>query len=527
MGNGLHNLFGFRAWLFFLASFAVLPMVAFSFFSVLELVESQRDLERLQLVRRASTAAETVNRHLTSWVSMLNAVAHSQAARDSDLRILYRHTKRLVPITPGLLSMSLVDADGVIYFNTGRPFGDVLPHTSQPEAARRVIESGRPGVSDSGVGVISKQTIVILGVPVWINNEVKYTLRAVMAVQNLETLLQSDNLPQGWGVALLDSKNHVLACFGLEAGDLLGFGDTQPPTGIGSDIEGLRFLSLDGDPGLAAVSKVGNWGWSVVVTVPRRLLAAPLRRLLVQCVLAGGLCLGLGFACSFWLSRKLAGEMDMVSAASANVAAGRSGLLAERPMIRELDEVRACLWEARDREMQAKIDAVTQLPGRIRFWELAKATEQRCLENDSLGLAVMFVDLDGFKQVNDRFGHDRGDWVLSQAAQAIRGALRDGDVTGRMGGDEFAVCLVTGRGQLFEAASSVAERIVLRVGQVGYGISCSVGVSVCAVCAPSLERALGLADAAMYEAKRLGKNRYILHEDTTREEPPTPSGSSA
>jgi diguanylate cyclase (GGDEF)-like protein len=184
-------------------------------------------------------------------------------------------------------------------------------------------------------------------------------------------------------------------------------------------------------------------------------------------------------------------------------------------IIREVGEVRACLLAARDREEQAKTDSLTALPGRALFWELARELERQSREGADTGLAVMFIDLDGFKQVNDRHGHDRGDWVLRRTAGVLREVVREKDVVGRLGGDEFAVCLAAPVGQVQNAAAAIAERVVAGIGAIGFGIGCSIGVSVCLACTPSLSRALALADQAMYEAKRLGKNRYVLREDTT------------
>jgi diguanylate cyclase (GGDEF)-like protein len=163
------------------------------------------------------------------------------------------------------------------------------------------------------------------------------------------------------------------------------------------------------------------------------------------------------------------------------------------------------------------IDPLTGIPGRGRFWELAGVLERESRSDGNLGLAVMFIDLDGFKQVNDTFGHDQGDWLLRDLAVILRESVRDTDVIGRLGGDEFAVCLTGRCGHLVSAAASIAERIVGKVRELGEGIGCSIGVSVCENGSPDLSRALTLADQAMYEAKRLGKNRYIVREDATQE----------
>lgn len=120
-------------------------------------------------------------------------------------------------------------------------------------------------------------------------------------------------------------------------------------------------------------------------------------------------------------------------------------------------------------------------------------------------IAVCFLDLDGFKEVNDRLGHAGGDRVLVQAATTLRAAIRDGDTAGRQGGDEFVVILDPVDGT--DEAGAVAERMLdaLRAAQP-VPILSSIGVSVDRpgdFAASMISR----ADDAMYVAKRTGKNR--------------------
>ena len=129
-------------------------------------------------------------------------------------------------------------------------------------------------------------------------------------------------------------------------------------------------------------------------------------------------------------------------------------------------------------------------------------------------VSVMFLDLDGFKTVNDRLGHHVGDAILQQVAARLRNAVRVGDAVGRYGGDEFVVvCDAAG-----EAAETVAERIrdEIRAGFVeaqGFPISASIGIAVCsAECEATTDSVIGAADAAMYESKRLGRDRTTVVE---------------
>jgi len=157
----------------------------------------------------------------------------------------------------------------------------------------------------------------------------------------------------------------------------------------------------------------------------------------------------------------------------------------------------------------ARHDALTGLPGRTLFLELATELHARCAA-DKRPLAILFIDLDGFKQVNDILGHARGDEVLVEVARTIGGTLRSTDLAGRLGGDEFVVCLAGAPDGLRSTAAAVAQRIVQAVARIGDGVGCSVGVAYCTPDALGFDVALARADAAMYEAKRRGKNQVAV-----------------
>jgi len=156
---------------------------------------------------------------------------------------------------------------------------------------------------------------------------------------------------------------------------------------------------------------------------------------------------------------------------------------------------------------QARLDALTQLPGRALFLELADALVDRS-DAEGRTAAVLYIDLDGFKQVNDTQGHDRGDEVLIQTAVALRKSLRDADIPGRLGGDEFIAIISATPNSIESTARGVAKRILDSVSQIGSGIGCSIGV---VIGIQQVNQALQQADEAMYEAKRNGKNDYRIY----------------
>jgi diguanylate cyclase (GGDEF)-like protein len=130
-----------------------------------------------------------------------------------------------------------------------------------------------------------------------------------------------------------------------------------------------------------------------------------------------------------------------------------------------------------------------------------------------MALALMFVDLDGLKKVNDRFGHERGDSVLISAAAILAAAVRDGDAVGRIGGDEFALCMVAPRRQANVSAQHIADRVIDSVKTIGAGVGCSIGIVLAVDAKIDIAVAMAHADAAMYTAKRDGGNRYRISEE--------------
>ena len=127
---------------------------------------------------------------------------------------------------------------------------------------------------------------------------------------------------------------------------------------------------------------------------------------------------------------------------------------------------------------------------------------------------MLFCDLDGFKAVNDEWGHGVGDELLRQVAERLRGAVRPTDTVGRLGGDEFAVVLA-GANRANEAVA-VAARVLgqftepFRVGDRDLLVTASVGVATHSGPAGDGEQLLASADAAMYEAKSRGRNQISV-----------------
>jgi diguanylate cyclase (GGDEF)-like protein len=159
------------------------------------------------------------------------------------------------------------------------------------------------------------------------------------------------------------------------------------------------------------------------------------------------------------------------------------------------------------------LDALTGLPNRANFLERLERIVQYTDHNRSFRFAVLFVDLDGFKPINDKLGHKAGDAVLRHVARIFQSCLRQGDVVGRYGGDEFIFLLNSI--QHPSDATQVAERIVAKLkSPIDVGervtVGASIGIAFNTNLAEKAEELLRDADQAMYRAKEQGKNCYVI-----------------
>ena len=163
---------------------------------------------------------------------------------------------------------------------------------------------------------------------------------------------------------------------------------------------------------------------------------------------------------------------------------------------------------------QAFHDPLTDLPNRALFADRVRHALARAQRQLS-PLAVLFVDLDNFKVVNDRLGHDAGDELLQTVAHRLRLTLRAGDTAARFGGDEFTILLedLAQRSDALMIANRINRSISAPITVRGeeFKISASTGVVISATGAESDDELLRRADMAMYRAKASGKGRVHLN----------------
>jgi diguanylate cyclase (GGDEF)-like protein len=170
-------------------------------------------------------------------------------------------------------------------------------------------------------------------------------------------------------------------------------------------------------------------------------------------------------------------------------------------------------------EHKSEHDPLTGLPNRLRFMRQLDALLQAARAQEG-NAAVLFIDLDGFKPVNDTHGHQAGDVLLREIAQRIRAGIRGSDAVARLGGDEFVVALA---GAQLGSASRVAADLAHAIGQpvtmdgVALRVTASIGMAMYPADGLTADALLAAADQAMYGVKRAGKPAVPAADTATRQ----------
>ncbi len=217
--------------------------------------------------------------------------------------------------------------------------------------------------------------------------------------------------------------------------------------------------------------------------------------------------------------RNSEGQIRWVSLGLASISDERDGFAG---MVGMISDVTDRMHFEHDLQYQATHDSLTGLPNRSLLVDRLRQALTRLDRRDRRDrtLAVMFLDLDGFKAVNDTFGHEAGDQVLVATALRLVDVVRAGDTVARLGGDEFVLVCdeVAGTDELEQIAARIAAALnrpfALAAGEVG--ISASIGIALAQDGDDTADALLRDADFALHHAKRRGKNCHEVFDEARR-----------
>ncbi|MBR8657389.1 GGDEF domain-containing protein [Achromobacter sp. Marseille-Q0513] len=418
----------------------------------------------------------------------------------------------------------LLDPKGVPLADSGMPNPGPAIRSALSDAALAKMGRSRDIVM---AGLFStalhNEPMLAIGIPVEIRGEVRYGLYAQIRPQRIGQALRRQAMPDGWVAAALDDDGLIVGRTREESRYVGQHAVPSLAAAAAREREGtLRSETKEGIPVLTAFSRSRDGRWTVAVGAPLSALTADLWRSLIW-----GACAGLTIiAAGIWAAYRLATRIEHAVAALVPpaIALGRGEAIdvpesrySETAMLgRSLLHASRMLSQAR---RQAYHDPLTSLSNRLLFCELA-ARALAAGERSARPAALLALDLDHFKAVNDTQGHSSGDLVLKIAAERMSAALRATDIVARFGGDEFVVLL---DGADADTARDVARKLNQALAEPYPGILASVTASIGIACFPRdgrhLEALLAQADGALYAAKAAGRNRYEMASSSSATNP--------
>jgi diguanylate cyclase (GGDEF)-like protein len=471
-------------------------------------------LERDALLQARSLAA-ALDREFSGVVSGLRMLATSPALAADDLRGFHERAR-------GALAFQIVDnyvmTDrlGRQHMNTLRNFGEPLPETGTPPELQRVFETGKPVVTGSFIGPVTGKPVIAMGVPVFRDGEVVYSLNAGLSPERIAEVLQRQSIPGHWVAAALDGTGTIVART-RDPARFLGQKATPDVLELLNSGQ-VEFVitsrSMEGIPTYAGLARSSVSNWSVVVGASRSAVEAGLYRSIAWLIVGAAAAFAVGLWVAASLSTRISASIRGLVEPALSLGSGSPTESLPPSRLKEAEAVSRAIVQAgrmlNDARRQARYDPLTGLPNRLLFDELAgsRLSEAR---RHGVSLAVLMIDLDGFKAVNDMHGHAAGDAVLMAAASRISGLLRESDVVARLGGDEFVVLLGDAR---VDDAQHVGGKLVAALGAAYPGVvpavSCSVGIAMYPQDGHTAVELCLHADLALYEAKRTGKQRVTV-----------------
>jgi diguanylate cyclase (GGDEF)-like protein len=510
---------GIRGRLAMLVLASTAPAVLFAWALLSADWRSDRERFERDTIARTRAMVHAVDRELISITAAAEVLSTSQRARAGDLAG-FREQAREVVARKIAANVVLVGTDGRQVMNLQVPAGEPLPMHGSQAVVRDVLSTGQPALTGFYAGGAMRRPIVSVTVPVSRGAKVIYVLTVSDVPDRFRAILADQQVPAGWIGTVFDTTGLIVART-RDQERFVGNNDAPALTQrmVGNEEGTLETTTPEGIPVFYAFSRSPETGWVAALAVPSAALSERLwqRARAVAFSVAAIAALGLLFA--WGIGGRIARSIHGLAAPAARI--GLRQRIAVAPLgLKEADEVARALERASElisnAEHRAQHDALTGLANRALFLEIAAQQIERC-KREKTRLAVMFIDLDNFKRVNDEHGHDAGDRLLVAVATRLRSAVRGSDVAARIGGDEFAVLLVNAAAPM---AAEVAAKLVDTLSEP-YGwdagmaalrveISASIGVAGYPESGTVAEQLLKRADEAMYKVKLGGKRGHAL-----------------
>ncbi|HLO61339.1 MAG TPA: sensor domain-containing diguanylate cyclase [Azonexus sp.] len=503
-----------RTSLIMLVLVCILPGVAFCTY----LVYANYQLEKQKVTRETELLAGQIlaelDRELSAMESGLRVLATSDSLKSGDLQRFHQIARAALK-SQMAYNYVLIDRQGRQVVNTLRPSWAVLPAAGNPPQLEEIFRSGKTVLTDLFSGPVTGKPTMALGVPVYgRDGEIIYALSVGLQPDYLSALLKRQALPEGWLAAIVDGSGTIVGRT-REAERYVGH---KVVPELQERLQNSRYGSMavsskEGIPVITAYARSALWNWSVATGAPKSLVEGEMLRMFASIALAALLFIIIGSGLAMRITRRVVSSVEYLNDAALALREGKP-LTLPKVQLYEAEAVGHAIVQAS--HLMAKVhhrayhDPLTELGNRALFYELVQH-QLAVIDRDSGSLAILAIDLDNFKVVNDEEGHAAGDHLLEVVARRIEGTIRASDAAARMGGDEFAILL-------FDAdqcsAEETAQRLVARLSEPYDGIQCyvtaSIGIAVYPAAGNDLGELLENADRALYAAKRSGRNTFCL-----------------
>ncbi|MEI7646248.1 MAG: EAL domain-containing protein [Chloroflexales bacterium] len=305
--------------------------------------------------------------------------------------------------------------------------------------------------------------------------------------------------------------------------------------GMLKDARGTLITTINGQEMLVSYVRLNKWGWSVITLIPTSTLtarASTIGSVVFLALLAAFTIVGIAATItSHTVVTPLRHLTQRFQMYQHNTPGWQVPLTIHgRDEIAELSRwfnlfSESLLARGRIEEQlrhQATHDALTGLPNRTDFSEQLELAIARAQIGTIPNSAVLFLDLDRFKIVNDSLGHAAGDYVLTVTAQRLRASVRGGDKLARLGGDEFAILLrgLSKPGEIHQIAERIKQELAVPFDVLGVEMTlrASIGIAMISGTYAHAEDLLREADTAMYRAKTSGGTRHVIFDDAMHQQ---------
>lgn len=458
----------------------------------------------------ARANAMEVDKELAQVESALVGIATSPSLAEGNLRAFDAQARQL-GARQNIFNVVLENAAGQQLVNTFLPYGASLPADPDSISLRFLRERDTTFISSLFIGTVAQRPMVAVGIPLRSVAGGWGALTATMAVERFGDILRAQNYPRHWITAIIDRGGRIVA----RSADMQRYVGTQAIPQVRERMrqqaEGaFETWSLDGKEVLAVMARAPKSGWTVAIGIPLENLRSEMRRKLWSLVLATVGLLGAGLLIAWTIGTRIGRAMHQLIEPALALGAGQR-VMPQSYGVREADEVGAAMARASEMLLrarhQASHDGLTGIANRAMFSEFL-ARQLAISERSGSPLAVLYLDLDHFKAINDTHGHAVGDQLLIEASARLVSQLRKADMAARLGGDEFAVVLA---GAGADEVRSVVDKLSLLMARpyqlegLSLVAAASIGVAIYPQDGAALAGLLQAADQAMYEAKAARK----------------------